>query len=254
MSTSFNNILIVVLLLFAGQSIQAQTFLMKRDVGKQLSRLSSGPNQKHTWMNVYGTGIPLPFGESDSLETAKKSNIFYMGGQYRYQVSQVLSLGCGLQWTRIAIHVAQDSVTNLLSLGIENTLQKFVRNSLDLEPSIRINIGPRGNTIGDYIELAGYGGFMFSDGFIAKNDVEAKDFSGAEEVKIVSRKLRYMNKLDYGAIFRVGFGTFNVWARYRLSDNFKANEYINGGRVLPEMARLTIGIGATLWTPGPEYQ
>ena len=111
-----------------------------------------------------------------------------------------------------------------------NDKEKIQVNLVESSAWLRINMGRRGNFIGNYLDLGGFGGWNFQKKHKTIN-TNAED----EKVKVSTSKLKYVENFSYGFIARVGASRYALSAQYRLSDLFKSSY------AMPELPRLIIG-------------
>ena len=96
---------------------------------------------------------------------------------------------------------------------------------------MRFNYGRRGNQLGKYIDLGGYGNIVFDHTHFTKN----KKADGST-IRSRTTGLNYYQLLNYGLSARVGFNKFVLFGQYRMSNMFY------GDKNLPELPRILAGL------------
>lgn len=134
---------------------------------------------------------------------------------------------------RAAIFNLKQEDAKIVPNSIKHRTEKIDFHSITTALHLRINVGKRGNYIGNFIEFGGYGGYAFLARHLTWDKL--KD-SQASSRRVTEKGLNYINRLDYGLSGKIGVNKWSVFARYRLSDMFKQSSGF------PEMSKLTIGI------------
>lgn len=204
---------------------------------------NDGPNTKfyqHGFLS-YGQGIPME--EADSLQTEFGSAFFEYGTRMKWKVNKWFAVGSELSYQFLSYNIKQDSLKNLLGMGQVNDSQRLKRHLLNGGAYIRFNFGQRGNHLGKYIDLGGFGSWAIGSRLTVKrtDDPATQNFSSKDQT-YTFRKLRFTSPFEYGVNVRFGFNKVIFWGRYRMSDLFRANDDINNGRLLPSLTPLTAGI------------
>lgn len=227
-----------------GIQVNAQTTLLDKSVKSPSERVQKGPNSAYYQSGFWSFGVVISVNESDSARTSS-SSVWRYGTRGKWKWTNTFAGVWDLAWNRTAYRLEQDSLKNLFSLGKEYDQQKFVWNQLELGAGMRINIGKRGNYLGNFVDLGAYGEWAFSVRQQLREDLNPSMASGAGKVRSSLGRLEYINPLNYGLTARIGVNKFALWTKYRLSDQFKASNYVNQGRPYPELTRLQVGVEVT---------
>jgi hypothetical protein len=222
----------------------AQTTLMDQPAQNPSERLQKGPNSTYYQSGFWSFGVAIPIEESDSAQTAS-SAIWRYGTRGKWRWSNTFAGIWDLGWNRAAYRIEQDSAKNVFGRGQEFDQQKFVWNQLEAGAGIRVNVGKRGNYLGNFIDLGGYGEWGFSVRQQLKQDVNPALKDGATKIKTTFGRLDYINPLNYGLAVRLGVNKLALWTKYRMSDQFKASDSVNEGKKYPELTRLQVGVEVT---------
>ena len=129
-------------------------------------------------------------------------------------------------------------INNPLSIVENEKKHSLTNNGLGLEFYQRINIGKRGNALGNYLDIGVQGQWNMSDveEYMVIN--ETNPYFG--KTRIMNRKLTFTEPLSYGLSARIGLNKFAIHGYYRLSDYFKPEFAI------PELPRLSVGVQCAL--------
>jgi len=204
--------IIVLSILFVGFSAFAQD----DDIGGKF-----GANKTHFVHSHLSLGfmMPLPEGEGMDLLYGKSHSITY-GVRYKLRIADFFALGAGLNYTYNVWHIDQNDSKSIPS-NILFDKEKIYSNNLGGDAYIRFNVGKRTNTIGNFIDLGGYGEWAYGRLWkttINNDDTENPLFS--EFTTTTSHKLDWLEKINYGLSARIGYGKFVIFGKYRLSDVF----------------------------------
>ena len=166
----------------------------------------------------------MPSDEKSGAKTDFVRSWEYSFG-YRYKLKLLsfyaVGLDAGLRYVRYRIEdekliydpskpLTMASITDKFSVGIS---------SLGLEAYNRINIGPRGNTLGQYIDIGFRGEWNYATREIIKQKLESTDL--AERMRTVNRGLKYIESFSTLVTARIGYNKLSLFGYYRLSDLFK---------------------------------
>ncbi len=189
----------------------------------------------------YGTNLTID--PADSLNTLIYSPSLNITFNKELRIAKFYSLGLnyGVQYDNFKIE--QDS-SNLLSPAFLNDKQQVRLYTFRLGLMNRIHLGKHGVKEGAYLEFGGYGAIRVTSRMLIENEVDPNWVvsQGAEELNTMYKRLQWVELLQYYASAAIGRNGVALYGEYRLSDLFKAHEGINGGRKLPEIALLNVGI------------
>lgn len=228
-------------------SASSQNHYFEKDVDEQIENEDEGPNTGFANFINFGYGVIIPNSENDSMSINYGDGLRF-GNLYLWNIKKRFGAGFNLDLYYQSYNIKQDSAKNLYSLGFENEKQRLSMFKVDLAPVIRIKYGKGGNGVGKYIDLGGYGSVNFSYTEFLRNDLDPKLNKGAEQSEVYLKKLKYLERFEYGLSGQLGFKNFVIWGRYRVSDMFKEYEGVNNGNQLPDLPRLTVGIGFSSWS------
>lgn len=223
------------LFIFAG----AQDVILEKDVEKQFKG-TKGPNMRHYSHFYLGGGTILDFEEEAGASINPwKSAQFIFGYRYKLKLLSFYALGIDLNFKMNQYMLDGDDenpldIDNPLSIVENEKKHRLMNNGLGFEIFQRINIGKRGNSLGNYLDIGVQGQWNISDveEYIVIN--ETNQYFG--KTKVVNRRLTFTEPFSYGLSARFGLSKFAIHGYYRLSDYFKPEFAI------PELPRLSVGL------------
>lgn len=212
----------------------AQRVLLQSTVAKDTVYEQYGPNRaffNHLYFSYLpvvgvaaGPGAALRYGSSAELA---------LGVRNKFRLSEPLSAGFDLRFVRRTYDLAQ-AAGKVLPTPVQHYRESLAMSEAHLETFVRLNVGPRGNVIGRYLDLTGWGGWALS----TAHRTEDRPASGAKKVRTAETGLPYLRRWPYGVGARLGTGRYAAVARYRLSDTFTTD----APAVFPELPRWTVGL------------
>lgn len=222
-------------MLFLVNMAFSQGVVLEQDVNKDSIPPTFGPNLKNYGHTYIGLGWVL--GQSDSAGATinmGSSTDFVVGYRYKRKLSNFYAIGFDLNYGVTSFNLKQDS-SKILPNGVLHDKEKLNTNQLGLILYNRFNFGKRGNYLGKFIDLGGYGNFTFNVKHIYKDSYVIANSDNASVRKVVNTGLVYTNPVNYGVQARIGFNRYVFYGSYRLSDLFKSNF------IYPELPRIIIG-------------
>ncbi|MCF6240231.1 MAG: hypothetical protein L3J74_02660 [Bacteroidales bacterium] len=198
----------------------SQTVLLHQDVRKlDFQMPSSGPNYKNFHQLYLNYLLIIPMNEDNEVETNMgKSGIFTIGWRYKRKLSEWFAWGTGLSYANAQYSIKQNAAKQIPN-NILHDKEKLKYNNVNLEAYIRFNFGKRGNIIGKFIDLGGYGGYAMTVKHFYEDAADKNSPpSYAGKIKVNEKDLSYVNHLNYGFIARMGVNRWVISASYRLSD------------------------------------
>ncbi|MBC6607973.1 hypothetical protein H8B13_14195 [Hymenobacter sp. BT188] len=215
---------------------QAQSVLLRGNVAADTLRSDTGPNR--TFFSHFYLGYAAVVGKFDGpgaeLRYGRSGEMF-VGMRQKYRLSQTAAVGLDLRYARLVYHLAQND-QKFLPTPDQHQRETIALPQAQAEVYGRLNIGRRGNVVGRYLDLTGWGGWIISS---AHHYVDKPGPNGAGLIEVTERKLNYINRWSYGVGARLGSGRYAVVTRYRLADSFK--DLADAPRY-PEFPRLVIGL------------
>lgn len=227
-------IFLIILLAFSLGAF-SQDILFFQNVKADTIRPAWGPNLKNFTYGFIGLGFPFNTSEPVNYTKPGLSSAFDLGIRYKRKFTNYLALGLDLGLSSTAYKIKQSEPKTFPNTAV-NDKEKLQVSALSGSAFIRINVGRRGNYIGNYMDLGAFGGWNFQKKHKTTNENEA-----GEKVRVSTTKLKYIENFSYGFLARIGISRYALTAGYRLSDIFKTSY------AMPELPRLIVGIEVGLF-------
>ena len=208
----------------------SQSVLLHEDV-KDTVLGKHGPNLKNFSHFYFGVGFinGKPDSTGSDINSARSLNIV-LGYRYKLKICNFYSIGYDIAYNSYSYFLKQNS-TKITPDTIIHEKEKLNFGNIGMSLYMRFNYGRRGNHVGNFIDLGGYGDYTFA----ASNFTKDKLPNGNIARTRISH-LHYFNSTNYGVLARIGFNRYVIYGNYRLSDIFKSSYNF------PELPRLTIGL------------
>ncbi|MDF7811354.1 hypothetical protein [Hymenobacter sp. YC55] len=225
--------LVLMLALLVGLPTHAQRVLLHAEVANDTVYTSFGPNRAF-FNHLYVGYLPV-VGRAAAGAKLNYSNSaeLMLGVRNKFRLNEPLSAGVDLRFVRQVYGLDQTSQKRLPTPALHYR-ESLVASQWQLEGFVRVNVGHRGNVIGRYLDLTGWGGWVMS----TAHRYEDRPGTGAKRVKVVEHGLPYITRWPYGVGARLGSGRFAAVGRYRLSDTFTSTYRTS----YPELPRWTVGV------------
>lgn len=208
----------------------SQDVLMEQNVDNTEGKPLYGPNLRHFVHGYIGLGFPVATSSEQNYIKPVASSDFNVGLRYKRRFTNYLAVGFDLGVSAVAFKIKQDDAKTVPDTYI-NDKEKIQVNTLLGDAWVRINVGRRGNYIGNYLDVGAYGGWNFM-----KKHKTINTNTDNEKVKVSTTRLSYVENISYGFMARLGTNRYALTARYRTSDLFVT------GYDLPELPRLVLGV------------
>ncbi len=217
---------------FIFQGSFAQEVLLHEDVTADTVTPTFGPNYRnflHSFVG-YGTIFGGTEGPGTTIRYGNSGDVL-IGLRYKYKVSNFFAWGAEGYYHASVYGIRQDSLKTFPDTLI-NHKERLTFHSLSTGLYLRFNFEKkRGNRVGNFLDLGGYGEWTFRLTQFTKNKLP-----DGRVVRANTTGLDYFSALNYGAMARLGFNRWIFFASWRFSDLFKQE------KSLPELPRLTAGI------------
>jgi hypothetical protein len=202
------------------QLLQAQNVIIKQDVDRDFEKEEMdelGPNKKY-YKSTF-TSFGMLFGAPDnpgSSITPYRSFFYATGARHKHQFSKRFGLGHDASLNFRTFYITQNSSKTFMG-NIQHRSERLFNINANITIYSRINLkAKRGNQLGKYLDFAFYGEYAALTRYVVTDKLENPN--GAEISKTYLRGLPYINKLNYGAEFRLGLRHMLFFVQYRLSD------------------------------------
>jgi len=201
-----------------------------------------GPNKKNYIHTLFNVGLILGSSEGLGAEIDYgKSHTMSVGLRYRAKFNKIFSIGFSFQYKNATIYLTQ-SDAKLFPNNIIHESEKLSLNSIDGDLFFRFNISSLDNTLGTYIDLGAYGGYIYySNHQFTDNNTNVNPVSGNSTFTVVNHNPNYILNYNYGLLFRFGYNHIEFFGKYNLSGIFTKEyktQFLN-----IEMPRIEVGMG-----------
>jgi len=213
---------------------KAQRVLLQSNVAQDTTYEQFGPNRaiySHLYFGYLpvvgrasGAGAKLRYGSSAE---------YMIGVRTKFRLSEPLSVGIDLRFVRLSYDLAQTAGKILPTPDLHHR-ESLAMSQVQLEGFVRFNVGQRGNVIGRYLDLTGWGGWALS----TAHRYEDRPANGPRKIQVAEKNLPYLRRWPYGVGARIGASRYAAVARYRLSDTFTSAASAR----YPELPRWTVGV------------
>jgi len=232
--------LFLFLLLFLSGGLLAQDVILDKNVDEQYKE-KKGPNMRYYGHFYESIGTVAPYNNLKGASVESQRSIEFIFG-YRYKIKLLSFYAIGIdvsnRWIRYGIKpegapLAGELATNpLLEAGLVDKLSMNL-SSLGAEAYNRINIGKRGNVLGNFLDIGIRGEWNYGSRLILKsNAAEGEYFNKAREVR---KKLDFIEQFSTLVTARIGINKLAISGNYRITD------LITNGYATPELPPLTVG-------------
>ncbi len=230
---------LLLFLLFTSSFAFAQPDTLK--VKKERKKVEFGPNKTH-YVHAYFNFLfatPPEEGNDADIFYGKTHSISY-GVRYRFKIADFFAVGAGLNYTYYAWHFKQTENKKIPTSALYDK-EKLKINTLGADVFIRFKIGKnKKSSVGNYIDAGAYADWDYYDSRQFTNFVNNTNSDGYSTYTGINSKLNYLNKINYGAELRLGYGKIVLFGKYRLSDMFTPDykQLVSN----TELPRLMIGL------------
>jgi hypothetical protein len=222
--------IVTIIFLSISLGVFSQDILLQQNVKSDSIRPTYGPNLRNYLHGYFGLGFPLFTNETVKYTKPGVSSSFNLGLRYKRRITNYLAVGLELGIDATSYKLKQTDPKTIPDTII-NVKEKFLISTLMSSGYVRINVGRRGNYIGNYVDLGAYGGWNFQKKHKTTNENE-----DGEKVRLSTTRLKYVENFSYGLLTRFGISRYTLTAHYRLSNIFKASYG------MPELPRLIVGV------------
>lgn len=229
----------ILTLFFIPFTLSAQDVFLKETVPADSSEDIFGPGRRHYVHPFVSTGVA--FGPPENDEAAIKfwgSGLFDIGVRYKLKILKRWEMGIGVKYALETFRIEQDSGKKIFG-PVQHEKEKLILNDLSGTYYNRFVFGKRGDFVGTFLDLGVYGDLSLGKKQLTVDELQDPSSSGFEEIKSKRKGLTFVKDLHYGALARLGYNRWVLFARYRLSDLFK-NGGISGE--YPELPRFRAGV------------
>ena len=221
--------------LLVGPTAYAQRVLLRANVAADTLRPTTGPNRA-SFSHVY-LGYAAVVGEADGPGAEfryGRSGEIFLGLRQKFRLTQATAVGFDVRYARLVYYLAQND-RKVLPTNVQHKREYLALPQAQAEVFGRLNVGRRGNVVGRYLDLTGWGGWVISS---AHHYEDEPGPTGVGRVEVTERQLAYVRRWSYGLGVRLGASRYALVARHRLSDTFRGAAAAG----YPELPRWVLGL------------
>lgn len=220
--------------------LASQDTVLEKDTDEQYQE-KRGPNMRQYGQMYEGFAMVVPYNNVSGAEADPlRSGSFTFGYRYKLKLLSFYAIGYDLStsWTRYGIKpeasVPVDIAANPLSQASQVKRLSLAIASFGAEAYNRINIGKRGNVLGNYIDFGIRGEWNYGRRLIIKEKVADGAYYGKSRTE--QSNLNFIEKFSTMVTARVGVNKIMLYGSYRLSD------LIVSGFATPELPPVIAGL------------
>lgn len=210
----------------------AQRVLLHSNTSQDTLRDAYGPNRAF-FRHVFLSYAPVVGQVVGAKLHPFRSAEFSLGVRQKYRLSQAAALGFDLRYTRLNYSLRQ-TADKVLPNAAQHYSEALALHQAVLEPYLRFNFGRRGNVVGHYLDLTGWGGWVAGT---VHSYEDRPGAVGASRTVVHERGLNYLRRWPAGVGARVGSNRYAALVRYRLT-----NSFTDAAANYPELPRWTAGL------------
>ncbi|MCA8830049.1 hypothetical protein [Hymenobacter pini] len=219
-------VLLTLLGALAASGAQAQRVLLRAEPATDSMEVSFGPNRafyRHFFLG-YAPVVGQLGGPGADLRPFA-SNEGFAGVRHKFRLTNTMAAGFDVRYARLVYSLQQNAGKRVPTAQLHQQ-ESLVLSQVQLEPYWRLNYGRRGNVIGHYLDVSGWGGWAMA---VTHRTEDRPGPNGSKRVTSTEHGLRYLRRWPYGVGARLGSGRYALVGRYRLSRTFVAGaspEYV----------------------------
>ena len=205
--------------LLAAAPALAQQVLVQADVAADTLAPITGPNRRYyghfylAYAAVAGpgaAGAPVRYGPA--------SGELQLGGRLKFRLSQALALTADARYAYLRYGLAQQAGKTVPTATLHEA-ETLTLHQLQPEVGLRLNVGERGNTVGNYLDVLAWGSLAFR----TEHSTADAPPPGAGSLQTTVGNPAYLRRRGGGLGLRLGHDRYALVARYRLGSAWAAD-------------------------------
>jgi hypothetical protein len=201
-------------------SAPAQRVLLRAEPATDSMDVRYGPNRaffQHVFLG-YTPVAGRPAGPGADLQPFSSAELF-LGMRYKFKLGNSAAAGFDVRYARL-VYALEQNARKVVPSAQRHQRESLVLSQVQLEPYWRLSYGRRGNVIGRYVDVSGWGGWAMA---VTHRTEDAPGPTGGKRLTSTEHGLRYLRRWPYGVGARLGAGRYALVGRYRLSRTFTAS-------------------------------
>ena len=235
----FTFLLLFFLIIF---SATAQRTIMSEDVASyDLTPPKKGPNCLHYTHMYFDLAFytPNPFEEQIKIKYGLSYSVT-AGYRYKLKLAEWFAIGGDFNHNLMNINFKNTFKPFSEEFAIEHKSDRIRISSIGTELYLRLNFGKRGNTIGKFIDIAGYANLIYFTKHIYTKNYNPPNIYQATKEKVINYNLEYIEPYFYGAKLRLGINRYVISFNYRISEIFSQKFMEDTG--YSELPKFSVGL------------
>ncbi|TPG63691.1 hypothetical protein [Hymenobacter nivis] len=191
---------------------RAQQVLLRANVADDTLLNRTGPNRRYFGHLYMGGGLVAGPGAADApLRHGLASAELQLGGRLKRRITQNVAVVADARYAYLRYAFAQTAAKTFPSPGLHQS-ETLGLHQIQAEGGLRLNAGRRGNTVGSYLDLLAWGGWVAGTTRTAADDPAP---GGPARTTTTDAGLPYLRRWTGGAGARLGFDRYALVARRR---------------------------------------
>ena len=204
----------------------SQTPVLSEEVDLNIEKPKFGENRRNYTHFYISLGALFGKAEGDIMEINPWKSLYYdFGFRYKLKLFEYNAVGFQIYFNRYSYRLKYNDNQ------VAHDKDRLINNNLGLGLFDRVNFSKRGDYLGNYLDIGAYGEFAYS-----RIQWYKQKQSNGEVLEAQLKKLKSVEKLNYGVFANLGFGKKILFFKYRLSDMISDKEKYD------EMPRFVAGI------------
>ncbi len=241
--------IIILILLAIGINSFSQEYVISENVSEYdyFEMPKYGINGKnYIWffmdMSFY---TPNPIDDQAKIQYGR-SNAFTLGLKYKHRIFNWFGTGLKVAFSTQKFRYTNTRINNFTfdTLISNPASTKYILNSFEGEYYLRFNFGKYGSSLGKYLDLGVFGGYVANTKEVIK--IKHKNSNKlVKEQELFNKNLSFIENLQYGGVARIGIKKLAIVAKYRLSDIIE-KQTLNQYKTY-DLPKLSVGIELNLY-------
>ena len=218
---------------------RAQQVLLRADVADDTLASRTGPNRRYFGHLYAGAGLVAGGGTAGApLRYGWASREIQLGGRLKRRFTQNVALVADARYAYLRYGFDQTAAKAFPSPG-PHRAEALGLHQLQTEIGLRLNAGRRGNTVGSYLDLLAWGGWVAGTAHTTADDPPP---GGPAATSTTETGLPYLRRWTGGAGARLGFDRYALVARRRLGPVLRPGLVPAGTALPPWVLGVEIGL------------
>ncbi len=218
---------------------RAQQVLVRADVADDTLTNLTGPNRRYFGHLYAGAGLVAGARAPGAPVRAGFSSMEgQLGGRLKRRFTQTVAVVADVRYAYLRDGFEQTAAKTFPGAG-RHRAERLAWHQVQAEIGLRLNAGRRGNTVGSYLDLLAWGGWVAATSHTTDDDPAP---GGPAAVSTTETGLPYLRRWTGGVGARLGFDRYALVARRRLAGALRPGTAPAGACLPPWVLGLEIGL------------